>query len=231
MDIFRALNSLLMIVYYMSGKEDILPTVQSIKKLTKITTKVCCEVAEKELLTKNNIEPLFSILEEIALTDHESTYVLYVDIYLKVLQILAGSDDSILDSEIVLLTLLRDLSITPEGTVITSIESYTYVKMISIIASTMFKNMVNVCTEDTKRASLCQAAMHAGSIILPLLQVDNLSESEERSFWNERRGHHSLLDRCRSLHLNRNLLPRLRLPKLPPSTHSIAGSKRKRREP
>lgn len=223
-DIFRGLNSLLMLVAIRDGKEGIRHLLAILLSSVKSTVKPRIAQADLELSTNGNIKPLFDVLHDVASNTELVSF--YVHVFIKLLQFFAG-DDTVDESEpeTILLNLLRDLNISQDK--LSSLESHGYIKVISIISSTILPGMTSSTSHhsSTPRGRYPDAAQQIGSKLYYQMRVRDLTPEEEHQFWTQG---DSLVNICglSALQRQRNTLPRLLLPKLPSNigTESCAES-------
>lgn len=217
-DIFKGLNSLLMLVAIRDGKKGVQDLFTKLQSAVKLPMKAKVAEADMELTCNGNIMPLFRILQDISAIGEMSS--MYVDVFITLLKFFSKDTADNDEPETILLNLLRDLNIS-QGKMST-LESHGYMKVVSIISSTIIPGMIAVVPNSgtsTARARYPQAAQFIGSRLMYQIRVLDLTPDEEEKFWTES---NSLVNVCgvSALHSFRNMLPQFMLPKLPTNISS-----------
>lgn len=225
-DVFKGLNSLLMLVAIRDGKKGMQHLISILQSIVKSSMKAKVASADIEFTTSGNLEPLFGMLQEVAANSELSLF--YVSAFITLLHFFNGEPADDDEPETILLNLIRDLDIS-QGK-LSSLENHGYIKVVSIISSTMLTGMTAASSgprTSTLRAGYCRAAQFIGTRLFYRMRVLELTPEEEESFWREGgTTGQSTINICgdSALRDHRNLLPQFLLPKLPTNSTAVTSN-------
>ena len=177
---------------------------------------------EKQI-SAGNFEPFFALLQLVASQAEYASF--YVKVFISLVHFfseknLEEEEEDPDEDDVILLNLLRDLGISNEK--LSALENHNYIKVVSIVASTIVDGMVSPVSSTTPslRTMYSAAAIFIGSRVKYLVKLDYLNSEEEYNFWHG--GDQALFRRCGPI--NKNLVPRLLLPKLADKGLAVSAS-------
>jgi hypothetical protein len=216
--IFKGLNSLIAYLFFCGQQSLVMALSKQLETIIKPGNRKELQNAIAAL-SSNNILPLHKILQLIAGNSECASF--YTKVYITSLQFFAfrDKDNAVTGdvlSETVLLNIMHDLHICRDLSKISNLEKKDYVKVISVISSTMIESKRKHTLEglDSDRYRLAKAAQFLGPRMRLLIKVAELSKDEEMSFWGTSSFvPYTLLGCCSEVHRWQNMFPHVYLPK------------------